>query len=66
VTNLRSFAALFGVFAIWGAGNSAWDSLGWVPGAQVLSGAVNGDNALTFSATRLPIDSRYAKIMRLM
>ncbi len=37
-----------------------------VPGAEVLSGAVNGENALTISVTRLPIDSRYAKIMRVM
>ncbi len=37
-----------------------------VPGAAVLSGAVNGENALTISATKLPIDSRYAKIMRVM
>jgi heavy metal translocating P-type ATPase len=37
-----------------------------VPGAEVLSGAVNGESALTISATKLPIDSRYAKIMRVM
>jgi heavy metal translocating P-type ATPase len=37
-----------------------------VPGAEVLSGAVNGETALTVSATRLPIDSRYSKIMRVM
>jgi len=35
-------------------------------GAQVLSGAINGDAALTIEATRLPIDSRYARIMRVM
>jgi heavy metal translocating P-type ATPase len=37
-----------------------------VPGVEVLSGAVNGETALTVSATRLPIDSRYSKIMRVM
>ena len=37
-----------------------------VPGADVLSGAVNGEAALTISVTRLPIDSRYSKIMRVM
>ena len=37
-----------------------------VPGAEVLSGAVNGETALTMSATKLPIDSRYSKIMRVM
>ena len=37
-----------------------------VPGAEVLSGAVNGESALTISVTKLPIDSRYAKIMRVM
>lgn len=35
-------------------------------GAAVISGAVNGENALTVRATKLPIDSRYAKIMRVM
>ncbi len=37
-----------------------------VPGADVLSGAVNGEAALTISVSRLPIDSRYAKIMLVM
>jgi heavy metal translocating P-type ATPase len=37
-----------------------------VPGSQVLSGAVNGESALTISATKLPVDSRYARIMRVM
>ena len=37
-----------------------------VPGADVLSGAVNGEGALTISVTKLPIDSRYSKIMRVM
>ena len=36
------------------------------PGSSVLSGAVNGESALTISVSRLPIDSRYAKIMRVM
>lgn len=35
-------------------------------GAEVISGAVNGESALTVRATKLPIDSRYAKIMRVM
>jgi heavy metal translocating P-type ATPase len=37
-----------------------------VPGAQVISGAVNGDTALTIRAEKLAIDSRYARIMRVM
>jgi heavy metal translocating P-type ATPase len=36
------------------------------PGSQVLSGAVNGESALTVRATKLPVDSRYARIMRVM
>jgi len=36
------------------------------PGASVLSGAVNGDSALTIRADRLAVDSRYAKIMQVM
>jgi heavy metal translocating P-type ATPase len=36
------------------------------PGSAVLSGAVNGDSALTVRADRLAVDSRYAKIMRVM
>ena len=36
------------------------------PGSQVLSGAINGENAITISATRLPADSRYARIMQVM
>jgi heavy metal translocating P-type ATPase len=35
-------------------------------GAEVISGAVNGESALTVRATKLPIDSRYAKIIRVM
>ena len=34
------------------------------PGSQVISGAVNGDTALTIEASRLAIDSRYEKIMQ--
>ncbi len=37
-----------------------------VPGSQVISGAINGDVALTIEATKLAIDSRYAKIMEVM
>jgi len=37
-----------------------------VPGARVLSGALNGETVLTISVTNLPSDSRYAKIMRVM
>ena len=36
------------------------------PGSQVLSGAVNGDGALTVRAEKLPADSRYAKIVQVM
>ncbi len=36
------------------------------PGAQVISGAVNGEAALTISAQKLAVDSRYAKIVRVM
>lgn len=36
------------------------------PGSEVLSGAVNGEDALTISVTHLPVDSRYAKIMHVM
>jgi heavy metal translocating P-type ATPase len=36
------------------------------PGAQVLSGAINGETALTVRATRLAVDSRFAKIMEVM
>jgi len=35
-------------------------------GAAVLSGAINGENALTIRATKLAQDSRYAKIMQVM
>src|SRR6266545_5930558 len=36
------------------------------PGATVLSGAINGDTALTIRADKLAVDSRYAKIMQVM
>jgi heavy metal translocating P-type ATPase len=36
------------------------------PGSQVLSGAINGETALTIRAEKLPTDSRYAKIMQVM
>jgi heavy metal translocating P-type ATPase len=36
------------------------------PGSQVLSGAVNGDAALVIVAEKLAVDSRYAKIMRVV
>ncbi|TWT39036.1 heavy metal translocating P-type ATPase [Blastopirellula retiformator] len=36
------------------------------PGVSVMSGAVNGDGALTIKAERQAIDSRYAKIMEVM
>lgn len=36
------------------------------PGSEVISGAINGDSALTIRATRPAADSRYAKIMHVM
>jgi heavy metal translocating P-type ATPase len=36
------------------------------PGALVLSGAINGEAALTIEATKLAVDSRYARIMKVM
>ena len=36
------------------------------PGSAVLSGAVNGEGALTIRADKLPVDSRYAKIVKVM
>jgi len=36
------------------------------PGAQVISGAVNGEQSITIRATKLAEDSRYARIMRVM
>ena len=36
------------------------------PGSLVISGAVNGESALTITATKLAVDSRYAKITEVM
>ncbi len=36
------------------------------PGASVISGAINGENAITIRAEQRAEDSRYAKIMRVM
>lgn len=36
------------------------------PGASVLSGAINGEAALTIRAEKLPADSRYATLMKVM
>ncbi|MEO6966130.1 MAG: heavy metal translocating P-type ATPase [Acidobacteriaceae bacterium] len=37
-----------------------------IAGSQVISGALNEDSALTIVADRLAVDSRYARIMRVM
>ena len=37
-----------------------------IPGSSVLSGAINGEAALTIRADKLAVDSRYAKIMEVM
>jgi P-type E1-E2 ATPase len=37
-----------------------------IPGVGVFSGAVNGQSAVTIEVGKLPVDSRYAKIMRVM
>ena len=36
------------------------------PGSEVFSGAINGESALTLKASRLAVDSRYARIMQVM
>jgi heavy metal translocating P-type ATPase len=36
------------------------------PGSEVLSGAINGEHALTLRARRAAVDSRYARIMHVM
>ena len=36
------------------------------PGSEVFSGAINGEHALTIRASRLAVDSRYARIMNVM
>ncbi len=35
-------------------------------GSDVLSGAINGEAAISIKAVRLPVDSRYARIMQVM
>lgn len=37
-----------------------------IPGSDVLSGALNGETALTVRVGKLPVDSRYARIVRVM
>ncbi len=37
-----------------------------VPGSEVFSGAINGETVLRIRSTRLAVDSRYARIMRVM
>jgi heavy metal translocating P-type ATPase len=37
-----------------------------MPGSQVISGAINGDTALSIRAEKLAVESRYARIMRVM
>ncbi len=37
-----------------------------IPGSAVLSGSINGDTSLVIRATKLAVDSRYAKIMEVM
>jgi heavy metal translocating P-type ATPase len=41
-------------------------NLSKAPGASVISGALNGEFALTIEAARRSVDSRYAQIMRVM
>ncbi|HMF14788.1 MAG TPA: heavy metal translocating P-type ATPase [Gemmataceae bacterium] len=41
-------------------------SMSKAPGAPVLSGAINGESALTIRADKRAVDSRYAKIMQVM
>ena len=37
-----------------------------IPGSETLSGAINGEAALTIQVGKLPVDSRFAKIVRVM
>jgi heavy metal translocating P-type ATPase len=37
-----------------------------MPGSQVISGAINGDTALSIRAEKLAVESRYARIMQVM
>ena len=57
------------------AGNSVMDEsyltgepflLSKAPGSGVISGSINGDGSLTIRATKLAVDSQYAKIMQVM
>ena len=41
-------------------------SISKTPGSTVLSGSINGDAALTIAVDKLPADSRYARIMKVM
>lgn len=36
------------------------------PGASILSGAINGESVLIIKATKLPVDSRYAVIVKVL
>jgi heavy metal translocating P-type ATPase len=36
------------------------------PGSQVISGAINGESVVKIRADKLPVDSRYAKIVKVM
>ena len=36
------------------------------PGSQVISGALNGETVVSIRVEKLPVDSRYARIMRVM
>jgi heavy metal translocating P-type ATPase len=40
--------------------------IGKVPGSQVLSGAVNGNTLLKIRATKLAVDSRYTRILKVV
>jgi len=40
--------------------------IGKTLGSEVLSGSTNGDRALHIRAEKLPVDSRYARVMRVM
>jgi heavy metal translocating P-type ATPase len=40
--------------------------IGKTLGSEVLSGSTNGDRAISIRAERLPVDSRYARVMRVM
>jgi heavy metal translocating P-type ATPase len=40
--------------------------IGKAPGSEVISGAINGEVALVVTVSRLPVDSRYARIVQVM